>query len=149
MLAQTQLEEGKRSKLRQSPCQTLCQAAGLHGKAHRRSACSHVLREAVQMLTTAGVSAQVIAVMSKTLTSKNVQATAMKILVMPELLYLPACMRAHITETQPQIRTHDLDTTLLSLCFVCGTDIYLNYTEVNDIEGVEPRQVWKHTHLHH
>lgn len=141
MFAHVQQEESRQAKQVALPCNSLCCAAGLQGLRLQEASCCKLALAATAMLKGAGLPDRIMAALQCSITHSNIAATAMKVLQMPELLYLPAAFRAHCAGTYDTHRHGDIEQVLLRLCFVCTPKIHVNYCDAYDVEEKECHQV--------
>jgi len=138
---EVQCEERAKSKKSREPCHTLCMAAGLHGIADQEQACHKLKGLAMGMLSSALVQPRAMDVLDKGLNHRSIAATAMKVLQLPELLYLPECIRCHFADMSVHPVHGDMTKALPKLCFVFSQNISVSYYDVSDVEHAEPQQV--------
>jgi hypothetical protein len=125
---------------RASPCDALLGAAGLHGPILQENYIKDIQQAVADLLILGQVQGAELATIREATSGGHIKATAMNVLMVPELLYVPECLGRLLSEGL-QIDHVQATSLLLKVAMVSSHKLHLRFSEPWDTDRSRHKQV--------
>ena len=123
------------------PCMLLQEAAGVHTRQRQEDACARVRADSIRALIDIGLPETTLKNMDEAITLDSIGLCALEILRIPELLYLPSCVKQHLLTCGAAETGRDLERLCMRLAFVSSPHVSVAFYHVWDAQRLHLQQV--------